>query len=122
MTRLYHPQWKRTNGEVGSEVFQDWCRELLPYGSSGVLSALQEVKNAGSAYLPPLVKFMSLARGGNSDFGHGGDLSYSETQHDGKLKPTPNGVPLIWTIGNYSYEELMASGHPKDAEKAISLK
>jgi len=48
--------------------------------------------------------------------------SISEREHGGRLRPTPNGVPLSWTIENYSYEELMASGHPEDIEKARSLK
>ena len=44
--------------------------------------------------------------------------SEGEKYHGGRLKPTSNGVPLSWTVGNYSYEELVASGHPEDAEVA----
>lgn len=67
MSRLYHTQWTRTNGEVGGPVFQDWCRELLPYGSDGVLRGLQSVRDAGSAYLPPLSKFLSYCRSGGAE-------------------------------------------------------
>ena len=69
-----------------------------------------------------LSKFLSLCRTGSEYSNSRPGESFSEHFHGGRLKPTPNGVPLCWTVGNYSYEELIASGHPEDAEKAISLK
>lgn len=92
----------------------------MPYGSNGVLQGLQGIKDSGNAYLPPLNKFMSLCRNGGESVSGFGD-SFSEQLHGGRSKPTPNGVPLCWTVGDYSFEELMASGHPEDAERARSL-
>jgi len=77
-------------------------------GASGVLEALDAVKSAGSVYPPPLAKFISLGRDNSGgEYRHG--ESFSEHLHGGKLKPTPNSVPLCWTISKYSHEELMAS-------------
>ena len=76
MSRLYHPQWTRSNGEVGGNTFQDWTRELLPYGSNGVLQGLQEVRSSGNVYVPPLAKFLSMCRGGGE--AHTGEGSFGE--------------------------------------------
>ena len=121
MGRLFHPQWTKNNGEIGSPAFQDWTRELQYLGSKGVLKGLDSVRCSGRDYAPSLNKFIGFCRD-EIEGGGGTDLSYSETQHGGQLKPTPNGVPLSWTTENYSYEELMASGHPEDAERARSAK
>ena len=122
MSRIHHPTWTRTNGEIDGAVFKDWERELKPYGPQGVLRGLKRVREAGSAYVPPLNKFLSLCKNESESTDCRPGESFSEQEHGGRLKPTPNGVPLSWTIGNYSYEELMASGHPEDTEKARSLK
>ena len=107
------------NGEIGGSTFQDWCMELLPVGSKGVLAGLQGVKNAGSAYLPPLVKFIALCRESTGGLIETGD-SYSEQQH-GALKPTPNGVPLCWTIGTYDDEALRKSPCVEDHAMADKM-
>lgn len=62
MSRLYHPAWVKTNGELGGAIFQDWCKELLPYGSKGVLQGIAAVRNLGSSYAPNLNKFLALCR------------------------------------------------------------
>lgn len=97
MARLYHPQWTRTNGEIGGAIFQDWAKELLPYGAKGVLVALQGVRDSGSAYLPPLAKFMSMGRAGNEDSQHSTGFGQWEvcpfTGLRRRLKPGYEAVP-----------------------------
>ena len=115
MSRLYHPQWSRTNGEIGGGVFQDWTRELLPYGSQGVLRGIQSVRDGGNVYPPVLNKFLSECRAGGESSGGSVDV------FGRRLKPTPNGLPLTWTIGTYSIHELRASGLFEDATVADSL-
>jgi len=115
MSRLYHPQWSRTNGEIGGGIFQDWARELLRYGSEGVLRGIQAVRDSGNVYMPVLNKFLSECRSG-------GESSGGEVDAFGRrLKPTPHGLPLTWTIGTYSIHELRASGLFEDVTVADSL-
>ena len=121
MSRLYFPQWSKTYGEVGGVVFQDWARELLPYGSQGVLQGLREIREAGNAYVPPLAKFLSLCRNSREDSKSGRAKTFSEELHGGYIKPTPNGLPLTWTQGKYSVQDLRDSGTFEDGLVADDL-
>ena len=118
MTRLYHPQWIRTNGDIGSPVFQDWVEELRPYGSQGVMRGLEAIKAAGNVYMPNLNKFMCECRAGNSTARGDGDVFGRKT------KPTPDGVPLCWTIApyeEYTKQDYLDSGTTEDSEHAKTI-
>ena len=107
MAKLFHPQWTKNNGEMGGQVFRDWTVELERFGSKGVLRGLGAVRISGSSYAPNLNKFIGYCIESNTGGTSPGD-SFSEQLH-GKMKETPNGVPLCWTIGAYTDDELRAS-------------
>jgi len=46
----------------------------------------------------------------------------SERFHGGKLRPTPQGVPLVWTVSTYDTADLIKSGTQQDIEMANQLK
>lgn len=120
MAKLFHPQWTKNNGDIGGEGFRDWSLELRRFDAGGVLRGLDAVKNSGISYAPNLNKFIGFCKedgGGNPSPGSGLD-----EQRYGKLKPTPSGVPLSWTIGRYSVEELEASPCDEDRNLARNLR
>jgi hypothetical protein len=73
-----------------------------------VLHGLQGVKASGTSYLPNLNKFIGYCNESGEGDSRPGER-FSEQTHGGKLKPTPNGVPLCWTVGSYTDDELRAS-------------
>jgi len=97
-------------------VFRDWTVELERFGSGGVLRGLESVKVSGSSYAPNLNKFIGHCQDSGAGFVATGD-SFSEQLH-GAMLPTPNGVPLCWTIGRFTHDELMESPHQEDRQMA----
>jgi len=97
-------------------MFKSWSVELGKLGPDAVERGIRAVDLAAGSYAPNMNKFIGLCRKAGSEFVGVGD-SYSEQIHGGKLKPTPNGVPLCWTVPPmpYSADELRASGIPEDA-------
>ena len=100
-------------------MFKAWSVELGKLGPDAVDRGIRAVDLSAGSYAPNLNKFIGLCRKPGSGFIVGD--SYSEQLHGGRLKPTPNGVPLCWTIpprGRYSAAELRASGIPEDITAA----
>jgi len=91
--------------------------ELERFGSAGVLRGLEAVKTSGSSYAPNLNKFIGYCIESSSASANPGD-SFSEQLH-GAMKPTPNGVPLCWTVGKYTHEDMIESGHSDDNNIAM---
>lgn len=69
--------------------------------------------------MPNLNKFIGFCLDTSGSTVRPGD-SYSE-QLNGALRPTPEGVPLIWTIGTYSIADLKLSGTTQDLDMADQL-
>ena len=120
MARLYHPQWTRTNGEIGGVTFQNWARELLPYGSKAVLTALGSIRDSGSSYMPPLAKFMSLGRSGNADKGTG-DFGHWETcPYTGRQRRLRPGHELLAARLGSKYDPRSNDEIRQDIERYIA--
>ena len=117
MSVLFGSRWTTENGEIDGPTFNGWIEELKYLGTDAMEHGINSVKYSGSQYAPNLNKFLSHCREKSDALP--GD-SFSEQLH-GKLKPTPNGTPLSWTLGDYSYEDLIASGLPEDRVAAENL-
>ena len=117
MSRLYHPQWVRTNGEIGGGVFQDWTIELMQYGSDGVLRGIQAIRDGGNVYMPGLNKFMAECRVGSHSSSGGDSDAFGRTP-----KPTPDGMPMCFlTEGGYTAETMLNSPHKEDREVGAEM-
>lgn len=121
MTVLFGSRWTRENGEVDGLVFHGWMEELKYLGVDAIEHGINSVKYSGSQYVPCLNKFLSHCRekDGHQEFLPG--ETFSEQLHGGRLRPTPNGVPLCWTDAKYTYEELLASTCSEDQVAAENL-
>jgi len=120
MALRFSPQWAKQNGDINGVVFNGWLHALKDLSVSAIHYGIAAVKNSGTQYAPNLNKFESLCRQTEANAQPGDSLS--EQIHGGKLKPTPNGVPLTWTIGEYTTRELLESGNAEDAEMGEMLK
>jgi hypothetical protein len=119
MTVLFGSRWTKENGDIDGLVFHGWMEELKWLGVDAIEQGITSVKYSGTQYAPNLNKFLSHCRVREVDARPG--ETFSEQHHGGKLKPTPNGVPLSWTDGKYTYDELMASELPEDRIAAENL-
>lgn len=118
MSRLYHPQWTKTNGEIGGGVFQDWSRELLPTGPDGVLRGLQAVRDAGNVYMPNLNKFLADCRNGSAESPGGARDAFGR-----RPRATPNGVPMsLLADGEHSAATLLESDWPEDQQAGAEMR
>jgi len=70
-------------------------------------------------FAPNLNKFIGLCKDETGSFVS--TDSYSEQIHGGQIKPTPLGVPLCWTQGTYTVDELRQSSTDEDHELAERL-
>ena len=121
MAKLFHPQWTKNNGEIGGQVFRDWTIELERFGSAGVLRGIESVRLSGNSYAPNLNKYIGHCLESNGGGNVGVGESYSEQLQGGRLKPTANGVPLCWTVGSYTHDQLLASPCHEDHAMAEQM-
>ena len=119
MSVLFGSRWTKENGDIDGLVFHGWMEELKWLGVDAIEGGITSVKYSGSQYAPNLNKFLSHCRVREVDARPG--ETFSEQLHGGKLKATPEGVPLSWTDQKYTYEELMASPCHEDQIAAENL-
>lgn len=102
-------------------MFQAWTAELGKLGPDAVERGIRSIDLAGSSYAPNLNKFVSACR--VSDGGaEGAGESYSEQLHGGRIKPTPDGLPLCYLAdGDFSVAALRDTQHYEDAEVAHKM-
>ena len=121
MTVLFGSRWTKENGDIDGLAFHGWMEELKPLGVDAIEHGINSVKYSGTQYVPCLNKFLGHCKERDGDPENLPGESFSEQLHGGRLRPTPNGVPLSWTIADHTYQELMASEHIEDRNAAENL-
>ena len=116
MSGRFHPQWTNANGDIGGPMFRAWSAELGKLGPNAVERGIRAIDFGGANYAPNMNKFVSVCR--KTDGGTTGGKDAFGVSH----KPTPNGVPLCWTQGTYTVQELTDSGIQEDLDMADTLK
>lgn len=116
MSLRFSPTWNNRNGEVDGLGFNGWMESLSKFGVNGIAYATEAIKQSGTAYCPNLNQFEGYCRQVGMGSGNREGLSPgSEQFHGGKLKPTPNGVPMSFmTDVEPSVETMLSSPHHED--------
>lgn len=117
MAVRFPPTWTNRNGDIDGLVFKAWLEALSQYGVNGIAYATTCVKNSGKPHPPNLNEFEGyLLKRKEETPDH--NLSETEQRFGGKLKPTPNGLPKLWTMpdSDHTWEQLFHEQYPDSPE------